>query len=230
MKAVIFDQVGKSFGENHLYKDVSFTIEEGECIGFVGANGSGKSVLYLMLCGLEGASQGEIRVFDHIVGPDKALPKDMGLLVNQPGYIGHLTGLDNLMLLGDINDHGDKAKISEVMERVGLDPNNKTKVKNYSTGMKQKLGIAQAIMEDQRIILLDEPFNGLDFESTKEVLDILRSIKASGKTLILTSHQQIFLDEICDRMFLITKQQVMELTDELKEKYFSVKSKSDLGV
>ena len=106
------------------------------------------------------------------------------------------------------------------MVSIGLDPDDKTKVKNYSAGMKQKLGIVQAFMENQEIILLDEPFNALDFKTNSDVMETLLRLKASRRTIILTSHQHNYLEKICDRLLIILDNQIVELTDELKEKYF----------
>lgn len=212
--------VSKQFKENKLYDQVNFVVKQGECIGVVGANGTGKSVLYKMIAGVMDPDSGNVKVHGIPVGTKKDFPKNMGILVNQPGYVGHLSGLENLKLLASIKNLVDEDGIRKIMKRVQLDPSNKTKVKNYSTGMKQKLGIAQAIMEGQTLILLDEPFSGLDYESNIEVMAILKEIKASGATLLLTSHQQHFLDEICDRMYLITNKSILELDDQLKKKYF----------
>lgn len=218
--AIELDNVSKQFKENKLYDQVNLVVKQGECIGVVGANGTGKSVLYKMIAGVIDPDSGNVKVHGIPVGTKRDFPKDMGILVNQPGYVGHLSGLENLKLLASINNLVDEDGIRKIMKRVQLDPSNKTKVKNYSTGMKQKLGIAQAIMEGQTIILLDEPFSGLDYESNIEIMAILKEIKASGATLLLTSHQQNFLDEICDRMYLITNKSILELDDQLKKKYF----------
>lgn len=146
----------------------------------------------------------------------------MGLLVNQPGYIEFYDGFTNLKLLADIQNKIDDETIKESMKNVRLEPESKVKVKNYSTGMKQKLGIAQAIMENQDLIYLDEPFNALDFQTNVEVLEILSRLKKEGKTILLTSHQQEYLDKVCDEIYIILNRKIVPFTVELKKHYFSI--------
>ena len=126
----------------------------------------------------------------------------------------------NLKLLAEIRNKISDDDIRDNMVSIGLDPDDNTKVKHYSAGMKQKLGIVQAFMENQEIILLDEPFNALDFKTNSDVMETLLRLKASGRTIILTSHQHNYLEKICDRLLIILDNQIVELTDELKEKYF----------
>lgn len=221
MSIIRLENISKSFKNNKLYEKVDFEVNACECVGLVGANGSGKSVLFQMIMGILKQDEGSIYVRDKLVDGEVAFPENVGILVNQPGYISNLTGLANLMILAEIRNLVDETHIRSVMERVGLDPDNKTKVKHYSTGMKQKLGISQAIMENQDIVLLDEPFNGLDYETTGEVLKILRGLKNSGITLVLTSHQQDLLEKVCDRMYLISGQRILPLTQDTREKYFN---------
>lgn len=123
-------------------------------------------------------------------------------------------------MLAEIQNIVDEEVIRTYMKKVGLDPEDKTKVKNYSEGMKQKLGIAQAIMEDQDLILLDEPFNALDFKTNNEVMEILFNLKNEGKTLLLTSHQHEYLERLCDHIYAIINQQIVAFNKEEKEKYF----------
>jgi ABC-2 type transport system ATP-binding protein len=212
--------VSKSFKEKVLYKDANLSIDIGECIGIVGANGSGKSVLFKMISGLESADTGAVYVKGELVGQGHDFPEGVGLFVNQPGYIEYYDGLTNLKLLAEIQHRIDEGTIRTYMEKVGLDSNDKTKVKNYSAGMKQKLGIAQAIMEDQDIVLLDEPFNALDFQTNNDVMRMLIDLKAEGKTLLMTSHQHDYLEKLCDRIYLIIDKKIVLFNEETKNKYF----------
>jgi ABC-2 type transport system ATP-binding protein len=212
--------VSKGFKEKVLYKDANLSIDGGECIGIVGANGSGKSVLFKMISGLESADSGAIYVNGKLVGQEHDFPDGVGLFVNQPGYIEYYDGLTNLKLLAEIQHRIDEEIIRTYMEKVGLDPNDKTKVKNYSAGMKQKLGIAQAIMEDQDIVLLDEPFNALDFQTNNDVMRMLTGLKAEGKTLLMTSHQHEYLEKLCARIYLIIEKKIVVFNEETKKKYF----------
>lgn len=220
MSIIDFKDVSKTFKTKVLYKNVNLVVEKGDCIGLVGANGSGKSVLFKLIAGLEQADTGSITVKGKPVGHNFDFPSGLGLFVNQPGYIEYYDGLTNLKMLAEIQNIIDEEIIRTYMKKVGLDPEDKTKVKNYSEGMKQKLGIAQAIMEDQDLILLDEPFNALDFKTNNEVMELLFNLKNEGKTLILTSHQHEYLERLCDRIYAIINQQIVAFNKEEKEKYF----------
>lgn len=220
MSIIEFKDVSKTFKTKVLYNNVNLIVEKGDCIGLVGANGSGKSVLFKLIAGLEQADTGSIKVKGKPVGHNFDFPSGLGLFVNQPGYIEYYDGLTNLKMLAEIQNIIDEEIIRTYMKKVGLDPEDKTKVKNYSEGMKQKLGIAQAIMEDQDLILLDEPFNALDFKTNNEVMELLFNLKNEGKTLILTSHQHEYLERLCDRIYAIINQQIVAFNKEEKEKYF----------
>ncbi len=222
MSIIEIKNISKKFKQNVLFNNASMDIKEGTTVGIVGANGSGKSVLFKLITGLEFVDEGDIFVRNKKVGKDLDFPRDVGLFVNQPGYIDFYDGFTNLKLLADIQGKIDDEKIKKCMESVELDPANKTKVRNYSSGMKQKLGIAQAIMENQDIILLDEPFNALDFQTNVEVLGILSKLKEENKTILLTSHQHEYLDKVCDEIYIIIDKKLLPLTDEIKEKYFSI--------
>ena len=222
MPIIKLTDVSKKFKEKVLYEAINLSIEKGACIGIVGANGSGKSVLFKLITGLASADTGTIHVNGNLVGKDQNFPQGVGLFVNQPGYIQYYDGLTNLKLLAEIQDKIGEDTIRSFMLRVGLDPDDRTKVANYSVGMKQKLGIAQAIMEDQDIVLLDEPFNALDFQTNNDVKEILVDLKTQGKTLLMTSHQNEYLEKLCDLVYLITDKKIVEFTEEVKRKYFLI--------
>lgn len=228
MAIIEIKNINKKFKQNVLYENASLEIEAGKTIGIVGGNGTGKSVLFKLITGLEFVDDGEIYVRDKKVGKDLDFPRNVGLFVNQPGYIDFYDGFTNLKLLADIQGKIDDSTIKEYMKRVGLDPDNRSRVKTYSSGMKQKLGIAQAIMENQDIILLDEPFNALDFQTNVDVLKILSALKDEGKTLLLTSHQHEYLEKICDEIYIILDKKIVLFTDELKKSYFSVFEKWEI--
>lgn len=222
MSIIRLTDVSKSFKGKILYTEINLSIEKGACVGVVGANGSGKSVLFKLITGLESADTGTIRVKEDLVGKDQNFPKGVGLFVDQPGYIQYYDGLTNLKLLAEIQNRVGEETIRTFMLKVGLDPDDKTKVANYSAGMKQKLGIAQAIMEDQDIILLDEPFNALDFQTNTDVMNILVDLKREGKTLLMTSHQHGYLEKLCDNIYIIIDKRVVPFDDEIKKKYFLI--------
>ena len=227
MAIIEVKNVSKKFKQNILYENASFSVEQGKTVGIVGSNGVGKSVLFKLITGLEYADQGEIYVRGKKVGKNCDFPKNIGLFVNQPGYIDFYSGFTNLRLLADIHDQICDDDIRACMRKVGLNPDDRTKVKNYSAGMKQKLGIAQAIMENQDIVLLDEPFNALDFQTNAEVMSILTKLKQEGNTLLLTSHQHEYLENICDELYIIVNKSIRLFDEEMKKTYFSFKGASN---
>ena len=214
--------VSKSFKDKKLYNNINMAVCKGEAIGIVGGNGSGKSVLFKIMTGLENPDSGDIIINGQILGADYDFPRGVGIMVDSPGYIEYYSGYKNLMLLSEIQGVISSSEVIDVMTLVGLDPYDKKPVKTYSTGMKQKLGIAQAIMENQNIILLDEPFNALDFKTNQEIVRVLNRLKAEGKTIIMTSHQHEYLEKICDRLYVIDNHELIPFTDEIKEKYFMI--------
>ncbi len=220
MPLINLTDVSKRFKDKVLYENANLAIDKGECIGIVGANGSGKSVLFKLISGLESADSGTIYVKGKLVGQDQDFPEGVGLFVNQPGFIEYYDGFTNLKLLAEIQNRIDDGMIRSFMKKVGLDPDDKTKVKNYSAGMKQKLGIAQTIMENQDIVLLDEPFNALDFQTNNDVMRMLLELKEEGKTLLITSHQHDYLERLCDRIYIITEKKLVLFDEEARQKYF----------
>lgn len=212
--------VTKSFNGATILEDINLDVISGETIGIIGPNGCGKSVLFKLICGFLKPESGHIYIRGEQLGLNFDLPDNVGVLINSPGYIELYSGFKNLQFLAGIKNNIDDKKIIDVMELVGLDPNNKTKVKDYSMGMKQKLGIAQAIMEDQDIIILDEPFNALDFKTYKDIKDIIQILKKNGKTILLTSHNHSDIEEMCNQIYIVLNKKLQLFTNELKETYF----------
>ena len=212
--------VSKRFGQKTILENVSLPVEQGQTIGLVGANGSGKSVLFKVLCGFEKPDSGSVFIRGKQLGKSgRDFPENMGVFINSPGFIGMYSGLQNLKFLADIQRKISEAEIREAMGKVGLDPENKTKVSNYSLGMKQKLGLAQAIMEGQDILVLDEPFNALDYHTYEDVKSIIRMLKAEGKTIFLTSHHYKDLEQLCDLIYTIQDCRLIPMTPEIAAHY-----------
>lgn len=222
MPIIEVKDVYKSFKQNTLFKGASLCVDKGKTVGIVGGNGAGKSVLFKLITGLEDADRGEVFVRGEKVGKDLDYPRDLGLFVDQPGYIEFYDGFTNLKLLAEIQGKIGDNEIKDRMRKIGLNPEDKTRVKNYSAGMKQKLGISQAIMEGQDLILLDEPFNALDFQTNVEVMTLLFSLKEEGKTILITSHQHEYLEKICDEMYIIHDRKIKLFDSEMKKRYFSI--------
>ena len=205
MEMIKLEQVTKGYQGNPLFADVDLTIQKGDIVGITGPNGSGKSVLFKMICGFIHPDAGTITVRNEQLGPTRRFPENVGVIIDRPGYIAHKSGFENLKQLAAIRKVITDADIEHAMRTVGLQPGNRQKVKQYSLGMKQKLAIAQAIMEQQDILILDEAFNALDHDSVLRLRELLLSFKKEGKTIILTSHNQQDIDALCDAVYRINQ-------------------------
>ena len=206
------DKVSKAFSRRVILKDVSLSVEAGRTVGIVGSNGSGKSVLFQIICGF--------LVRDQALGNSRDFPENMGVLINSPGFINLDTGLQNLRYLAGIRGVIGDQEIRDAMKKVGLDPEDRTKVEHYSLGMKQKLGLAQAIMEGQDILVLDEPFNALDYKTYNDVKEIIRTLHAEGKTILMTSHNYEDIETLCDEIYAIEDGQLgTPPADEMKRRF-----------
>lgn len=184
-----------------ILNDISLHIKKGEAVGFVGSNGCGKTMLMKCICGFNTMYTGEIIVNGKIIGKDVEFADNTGIIIETPGFVPYMTGYENLKVLAGINKIIDKNTIRKYMELVGLEPDNKRGVRKYSLGMRQRLGIAQALMENPDILILDEPFNGLDKAMTEIVRNLLVEEKKKGKTIILASHNEADIAYICDRTY-----------------------------
>src|SRR5699024_3924792 len=176
-------------------------LEQGLIYGFRGNNGSGKTMLFRAISGLIHPSEGIIVVDGKQIGKDISFPENLGLLIEHPGFIPEYTGLKNLELLALIQGKIDKQQVKDAIDRVGLDTNDRRKFRKYSLGMKQRLGIAQAIMEDPELIILDEPTNGLDEDGVKRINQMILDLKEEGKTILIASHEQESLDKVSDEIY-----------------------------
>lgn len=190
--------VYKRFGTDTVLKDVSRSFERGRIHGIVGNNGSGKTVLMKCICGFLIPDGGSITVNGERVGVDVDFPRDMGLIIETPGFLPNVTGMKNLEILASLNKKIGLEEIAASIRRVGLDPLMKKPVGKYSLGMRQRLGIAQAIMENPSLLILDEPLNGLDKHGVMEMRQLIKGLKEQGKTILLASHNQGDIDELCD--------------------------------
>ncbi|WP_294741822.1 ATP-binding cassette domain-containing protein [uncultured Exiguobacterium sp.] len=211
MEMIKLEQVTKGYQGNPLFADVDLTIQKGDIVGITGPNGSGKSVLFKMICGFIHPDAGTITVRNEQLGPTRRFPENVGVIIDRPGYIAHKSGFENLKQLAAIRKVITDADIEQAMRTVGLQPGNRQKVKQYSLGMKQKLAIAQAIMEQQDILILDEAFNALDHDSVLRLRELLLSFKKEGKTIILTSHNQQDIDALCDSVYRINQGQLEQV-------------------
>lgn len=196
--AVSVQHVYKDFKGEEVLRDVTHDFESGKIHGIVGNNGSGKTVLMKCICGFLFPASGKIFVDYKQVGRDMDFPESLGLIIETPGFLPQYSGLKNLEILASLNKKAGRKTIKETIRRVGLDPDMKKPVGKYSLGMRQRLGIAQAIMENPSLLILDEPLNGLDKHGVGEMRSLIKGLRGEGKTILLASHNQVDIDELCD--------------------------------
>lgn len=196
--SIVLEGVCKSFNNDLVLRNIYRKFESGKIHGIIGNNGSGKTVLMKCMCGFLLPDCGRILVNNIEVGNDKDFPDDLGIIIETPGFLANKSGFENLLLLASLRKRIGKEEVRHAMQQVGLDPTLKKSVSKYSLGMRQRLGIAQAIMENPSLLILDEPFNGLDKVAVAQMRDIVRALRNNGKTVILSSHNQDDIDELCD--------------------------------
>lgn len=197
---IAVEHIYKSFGKEDVLKDVSLTIGSGEIFGVVGNNGSGKTVLMKCICGFMKPDKGKVYVNGRRIGVECDFPDSLGMIIETPGFLPNLSGYRNLKILADLKARISKQQIRETLIRVGLDPYLRKNVSKYSLGMRQRLGIAQAIMENPDVLILDEPFNGLDRTGAAQMRGLLKELKRQGKCILLASHNAQDIEELCDNV------------------------------
>ena len=193
--------VEKRFGGRTVIAGVDLEIERGRTYALVGPNGCGKSVLLKLMCGLLEPSSGEVTIDPQYLDRGRAYPDKFGAMIDGPAYLPDRTGMQNLLELARIRKRIDAEGVRDALNEIGLDPASRTKAKAFSLGMKQKLGLAQAFMEDPEVLLLDEPFNALDDVSSARVTEMIRQRRDAGVTIVFTSHYRIHVDELSDEVF-----------------------------
>lgn len=193
----------KKYGEQTVLNKISADFSGGKIYGLVGKNGSGKTTLIHCICGFSRPNSGSIEVDGKTIGVDCDFPKETGLLLDAPSFIPHYSGLKNLLILSNVSQSISKNQVVEAMEAVGLNPADNKKVRKYSLGMRQRLAIAQAIMECPKNLILDEPFNGLDERGECMLHTLLQEKKRQGSTIILASHSMPDISKACDEVYEI---------------------------
>lgn len=184
-----------------VLKDIDMVMESGVIYGLKGKNGCGKTMLMRMICGLIIPTKGEVVIGGKVLHKDIAFPESIGALIENPSFLPQYTGFKNLKMLGSIQGNISDEEIELAMERVGLDYKDTRTYRKYSLGMKQKLGIANAIMGEPDLIVLDEPINALDEESVKKVRDVLVKLRSQGKLVIIACHDKEELEYLSDMIF-----------------------------
>lgn len=218
---IVIHDLSKVYGQNTVFKDVSMQFDEGCIYGLVGANGCGKTTLMRCICGFSQPTTGYVIVNGCLVGNKAALKRNpelqqgekplfetmadfapsAGVIIENPGFLYNETGLKNLLLLANMSGRADRAAARKAMATLGLDPDEKKPVGKYSLGQRQRMGFAQAFMENPDVLILDEPFNAMDKESMEEVHGLLQKFKAEGKTIILASHSAADIEKACDVVY-----------------------------
>lgn len=186
----------KVFGQDTVLKGINRNFEAGKIHGVVGNNGSGKTVMFKCICGFLQPTGGKVLVNGKQIGKDVDFPEDIGLIIETPGFLPQLSGLKNLEILASLKRKINLKQIADTIRRVGLDPMSSKPVGKYSLGMRQRLGIAQAIMEDPSLMILDEPMNGLDKNGVAEMRELFKSLATDGRTILLASHNIADIEEI----------------------------------
>lgn len=199
-KVIEITNISKDIEGIKVLNNIDLCIAKGKAYGIVGRNGSGKSMLFKAICGLINPTEGKIKVFDEFI-QDGKFPKNTGAIIENPGFLPQYSAYKNLKILASINNVINDEKIKETISLVGLDPNSRKQVKKFSLGMKQRLGIAQALMEEPKLLILDEPMNGLDADGIKLVRKILLELKSESVTIVLASHNADDINEICDYVY-----------------------------
>jgi len=205
MAIVEIKELDLSIKKTEILKKVSVSFEQGEIHGLIGRNGSGKTMLMKCICGFIRPTSGTIRVNGREVGKDCDFPENIGIIIETPGFIPYYSGFKNLKLIADLNKKADTEQIKRAMSQVGLDPTLKRHVVKYSLGMRQRLGLAQAIMENPDILILDEPMNGLDKEGVEDMRKYLLDFKTQGKTILIASHSSEDIEVLCDTVHEMDK-------------------------
>lgn len=195
------EHASKSFNKTKVLDDVSITCNKGEICGIVGRNGSGKTVLFKSICGFLKLDSGKIFIEDKQMHKELDMLTNADIIIEEPAFLRNESGIRNLEFLYMIRNKRNKNYLYDILRKVGLDPTSRKRVGNYSMGMRQRLAIAQAIMENQDILILDEPMNGLDNHGVEEMRSLFLDLKNHGKTILLASHNKEDINVLCDKVY-----------------------------
>lgn len=193
--------------------DINYTFTGGRIYGLCGKNGCGKTMLMRLMAGLIYPSSGTIRIKDKVLGKDISFPESVGMLIENPSFLNEYTGKQNLEMLAGLQKNVDKAEVRRVLEQVGLDPDDKRKFYKYSLGMRQRLGIAAAIMGSPELILLDEPINAIDADGVQEIRAIIRGLSAETRIIIVACHDKSEMDYLADEKIYMSEGRIIKETE-----------------
>lgn len=211
MSIIKLENVTKKFRENIVLNNVSLEIEPCSVTGLIGRNGSGKTMLMKCILGLVSPTSGTVFVRGKQVGKEIDIPDNIGVIIENPGFLPNFSAYNNLMQLARIRRKIGKSEVRAAIKQVGLDPDDKKHVGKFSLGIRQRLGLAQAIMEDPDILILDEPMNGLDKEGVLDMRKYLLELKEQGKTIIIASHSAEDIDVLCGCVYEMEKGKLQKI-------------------
>lgn len=200
---IVMKDVSKKIRGRWVLQHVDVILESGKIYGLRGYNGSGKTMLLRAICGLIQPTEGEIYIDDKKLGKDMDYPESVGIMIENPAFLGEFSGLKNLQMISELKNEAKERDVVEVLKKVGLEDAVDIKYKKYSLGMKQRLGIAAAIMEKPKILLLDEPTNALDPDGIRMVSEVITAMKGENRIIVIASHEASFLEEVADDVFEI---------------------------
>ncbi len=210
-QVIIAEGIRKAYKDVKVLNNIYVSFEKGMIHGIIGRNGSGKTMLIKVICGLVQPDEGRVLINKKIIGKDLDFPENVGVIIEAPGFLPSLSAYDNLAYLASLRNMIGKEEIRKAIALVGLNPDDKKHVGKYSLGMKQRLGIAQAIMENPDILILDEPMNGLDKSGVVEIRKLLLQFKSEGKTILLVSHNSEDINELCDAVYEMDAGEITKL-------------------
>lgn len=208
-KAVVVENLSLKIKNDTILDNINLELEKGKIHGLIGRNGSGKTMLIKCICGFVKASEGNIYVDGVLIGKQTDFPKKCGIIIETPGFVPYYSGYRNLKILAGLNKGTSKEAVKKAMDDTGISYAAGKLVKTYSLGMRQRLGIAQAIMDDPDILFLDEPMNGLDKEGVEDMRKLFLGLKKQGKTILLVSHNSEDIESLCDDIHKIEKGKIV---------------------
>ena len=211
MAIIEIDNISKEFSGDIVLHSVSISFEKEKIYGIIGRNGSGKTVLLKIISGFLKPTTGTVTINGIPLGKKNEFPENTGILIEKPGFLPYKSGFQNLKYLSQIQKLINDQEIYKVLEQTGLTSAAKKLVGKYSMGMKQRLGIAQAIMENPEILILDEPMNGLDDQGASQMRKLFLRLRSEGKTILLASHMQEDIHELCDKVYRIDAGTIEEI-------------------
>ena len=208
---ITIENVVKRFKDATVLNQVSVDFEQGKVHGLIGRNGSGKTMLMKCICGIVPVTSGRISVNGKVIGKDVDIPENVGVIIETPGFLPNYSAYNNLKFLAKIKNKIGANEIKAAIKSVGLNPDDKKHVGKYSLGMRQRLGLAQAIMENPDLLILDEPMNGLDKDGVADMREYLLDLKSQGKTILIASHSAEDIDVLCDTVCEMDKGKLVKV-------------------